>query len=578
MTERSDVVILGGGLAGLTLSLQLKRSRPETTVVVAEKRAGPAPEAAFKVGESTVELSANYFANTCGMKDHLEAEQLEKNGLRFFFTAGDNTDITKRVEWGSTKWLDVPSYQLDRGRFENALVERCQAAGVDVQMGAFVEDVELGGGEDGLQAATIVRGGPGGERSRLEGRWLVDASGRAAILKRKLGLAKDVPHKINSSWFRLANGLDIEAWGAGDAAWLARMAEPGLRRFSTNHLMGEGYWVWLIPLSSGSISIGIVADPRFHAFDEFDTLEGALAWFGRHEPQLADALRDRVDDVEDFLKIESFAHGCERVFSPERWALSGESGVFLDPFYSPGSDFIAMANTHVADLIERDLAGEPIAERAEVFNRVFLGMFDAILTSVYNDHYAAFGSAQVMHAKVLWDYFGYWSMNAFRSFHGKLCDLRFTGEITPGIQRALSLSGRMGQLFRDWNAADGREWRGAFIEGRTFPALWDRHLQLVATFEDDEALKNRFLENVRLMEALAVVLFSKAVAATGDELPADRPINPHAIVLDPGRWDEAGLFSADGLTVDDARALLPGVENMLLDELERSAQAELAPA
>ena len=33
---------------------------------------------------------------------------------------------------------------------------------------------------------------------------------------------------------------------------------------STNHICGEGYWVWLIPLSSGPISIGIVADPRFH--------------------------------------------------------------------------------------------------------------------------------------------------------------------------------------------------------------------------------------------------------------------------------------------------------------------------
>ena len=46
------------------------------------------------------------------------------------------------------------------------------------------------------------------------------------------------------------------------------MSEPGIRQYSTNHLLGEGYWVWLIPLSTGPISIGVCADPRFHPFEE----------------------------------------------------------------------------------------------------------------------------------------------------------------------------------------------------------------------------------------------------------------------------------------------------------------------
>ena len=80
-----DVAILGGGLAGLTLALHLKRARPETSVLVAEKRELPPPEAAFKVGESTVEVGAFYYRELCGMADHLEQRHLRKAGLRFFF-------------------------------------------------------------------------------------------------------------------------------------------------------------------------------------------------------------------------------------------------------------------------------------------------------------------------------------------------------------------------------------------------------------------------------------------------------------------------------------------------------------
>ena len=107
-----DVAILGGGLAGLTLALHLKRARPETSVLVAEKRELPPPEAAFKVGESTVEVGAFYYRELCGMADHLEQRHLRKAGLRFFFPAGGNEDITRRVEFVTPDqyW----NHQIDR--------------------------------------------------------------------------------------------------------------------------------------------------------------------------------------------------------------------------------------------------------------------------------------------------------------------------------------------------------------------------------------------------------------------------------------------------------------------------------
>src|SRR5688500_18985233 len=95
-----DVFIAGGGLAGLTLARQLKRERPALRLLVAEKRTHPAREAAHKVGESSVEIGAHYFRTIVDLESHLRSGHLEKLGLRYFFPAGDNTELQQRFELG----------------------------------------------------------------------------------------------------------------------------------------------------------------------------------------------------------------------------------------------------------------------------------------------------------------------------------------------------------------------------------------------------------------------------------------------------------------------------------------------
>lgn len=559
MRDRYDVAILGGGLAGLTLALQVKRARPDTNIVVLERRAGPAPDAAFKVGESTTEVGARYFGRVAGMQDHLENEQIKKFGLRFFMTGDGNTDIARRVEMGIPFIPPDPSFQLDRGRFENALVKRNQENGTEVRQGCRVMDVELGG--DGH----VVKLEQDGEAIEVEARWVVDAAGRANILKSKLGLAKDNTHNINSCWWRLDGGIDIDEWST-EEDWHERIPEPFTRQRmqSTNHLMGLGYWIWMIPLSSGPISIGVCSDPRLHPWETFQTFEGTLDWLREHEPQLAGAIEGREDQVLDFLKIENFSHSVERAFSPERWAVTGDAGAFVDPLFSPGSNYIAFSNSFISDLIVHDLDGEDITDRAEHHNELYLRMYAAEIAP-YQDFYTQMGNAQVSVGRITWGTIAYWALTGVLFFHDKLTDPEFMTEVRPDMERGYELVGVMHEFWLQWHELDQTEYHNGWVnmvapvaDGLLYLGLFAGH--------DDEALKKQIKDNVALMEAVAVAMFHEGTRLLPDvDVDENKKVNPYAISLKPERWEADGLFDGTGVSLAEGAEKTQGLEAIFLE-------------
>ena len=350
-----DVVIMGGGLAGLTLALQLRARLPDLDILVLERRPHPVPLACHKVGESSVEIGAHYFEHVLGLGEHLRGEQLRKFGFRFFFSEG-RRDLHRVTELGASRPLPVPSYQLDRGIFENFLAEECQRRGIRFIDNALIRKVTLS--EDG-SAHQMTWQRPGDTLQQTSARWAIDASGRASIIKRQRDLALANDHAAHAVWFRISERIAIDDW-VQDPDWRARCVTP-TRWLSTNHLVGAGYWVWLIPLASGSHSVGIVADPKYHPIDRMDSFEKAMDWLQEFQPALYDDLDGKRDKLQDFAFFKRFSYDCKQIFSEQRWALAGEAGRFLDPFYSPGSDFIAIGNTYITELVARDFAGQRLA-------------------------------------------------------------------------------------------------------------------------------------------------------------------------------------------------------------------------
>ncbi|MDH5246954.1 MAG: tryptophan 7-halogenase, partial [Betaproteobacteria bacterium] len=176
---RADVAILGGGLAGLTLAIQLRQSHPDIGVVVLERGHHPVPVAIHKVGESSVEIAAHYFSKVLGLGEHLAGAQLKKFGFRFFFSEKQR-DLARVREVGASSFFPTPTYQIDRGIFENFLGERATERGVRFVTGAAVRSVELTTDAADHRIAYEA----GGQMCSLEAGWVVDASGRAGVLKR----------------------------------------------------------------------------------------------------------------------------------------------------------------------------------------------------------------------------------------------------------------------------------------------------------------------------------------------------------------------------------------------------------
>jgi flavin-dependent dehydrogenase len=504
-TPHYDVIIFGGGLAGLTLALQLHKQEVALSILVLERKAHPVPLAAHKVGESSVEIGANYFDTVIGIQKHLTEHQLKKFGFRFFFSEG-RRDIEDVLELGASRYLATPSYQLDRGVLENALGEFVRERGMTFLDAAIVRDFTLN--EDG-SAPHAVTYEYQGARHDVTATWVVDAAGRASLIKRKRDLAQANDHDANAVWFRIAERIDMDDWST-DHEWLTR-CDPPYRWLSTNHLCGRGYWAWLIPLSSGSHSVGIVCDAKIHPLETMNTYDKAMTWFEKFQPRLYDALVDKKHLLQDFLFFRHFSYGCKQVFSGQRWALTGEAGLFLDPFYSPGSDFIAISNTYICELIAKDRRGEDYAPYARVYEQLYFSFYESTL-SLYQDQYPIFGDPEVMPIKVIWDYTFYWGVLCQIWFQRRLTDLASMGRLRDELAQAKALNFAMQDFMRAWSEVTTKDNPRVMLDQASLP--WFAELNRGLRDELDEAqFRARIRAYVGLLAQLTREILARALAA-----------------------------------------------------------------
>jgi flavin-dependent dehydrogenase len=327
-----------------------------------------------------------------GLTQYLNEHHIVKQGLRFWFTNPEVKNLAEASELGGRYQVRLPSYQLDRATFDEEVLRRACAAGADLLRPASVLDVQLSAG--GEQTITLKEAD---ETRTIRARWLIDASGVAALLARKQGWwESNRAHPTAAAWSRWKGVKDWDGTElmAKYPEWAA--AVYGIRGTATNHILGDGWWSWWIPLKGGDMSIGVVFDQRLVQWPQDGGSVGdRLRSFLLQHPVARELLAEAEFDPGDVHWRKNLAY-YSTTFAGDGFALVGDAAAFMDPLYSPGMDWISFTATSAAELVTAERRGELTADRIEHHNRNFAMSYHCWFEALYKDKYEYLGEFDLM--------------------------------------------------------------------------------------------------------------------------------------------------------------------------------------
>lgn len=444
---RHDVIIIGGALAGASNAILLLREQPGLRVLIIEK------STAFtrRVGEATVELSAYFLGRVLGLTQYLNEAHLVKQGMRFWFANDQAASLERCSEIGARYLVRVPSYQLDRSTLDEEVLRRAQALGATVMRPATVQSVQLAPGE--TQIVTVRRGD---ETETVRGRWVIDASGVAALLSRKNGwFQSNTAHPTTAVWARWQGVKDWDGFELAKKFPGWSRACHGTRATATNHFVGPGWWAWCIPLKGGDVSVGVVFDQRQVAWAENGSPGQRLKEFLLRHPAAREILQDAKWQEGDVHWRKQLPYSSTR-YAGDGFVIVGDAGAFLDPFYSPGMDWLSFSVSRSTDLILAQARGETLAPRIDAFNHDFATAYRRWFEAIYRDKYDYLGDYDLMRLAFLLDLGFYYlgiASQPFRRGQPALLTLPFTGwQATPFYHLLRAYNGRLAALGRSRRA------------------------------------------------------------------------------------------------------------------------------
>jgi flavin-dependent dehydrogenase len=313
--SRWDVAVIGGGPGGATAAALIARAGLQ--VACFERERFPR----FHVGESLLPANVPLFERL-GVLETLEAQGfIRKYGAAFI---DDIEDRRRTVNFRREPGLADHAFNVPRADFDRILLEHAVKQGAAVFQGTTVERVTPGPAGVRLDVST-----EDGREETVQARFVVDASGRDALLASRLGRREAMPDLGKVALFAHFRGGD---------RW------PGRQEGYIRIILFEHGWFWWIPFAGDLMSVGCVLHQRVvkarqasveALFDEMiAACPSVRAWL------------ERATRTTGVHRVANFSYRTAPAVG-DRFVAIGDAVTFIDPIFSTGV-FVAMQSAELA--------------------------------------------------------------------------------------------------------------------------------------------------------------------------------------------------------------------------------------
>lgn len=362
---KTDVVIIGGGPAGATAAMYLKRDG--INCIIVERESFPR----YHIGESMTGECGGILRDL-GLGDvMLEAKHPIKHGVKVYGTGGKNSwfvpVMQRDEEWNLKEQF---TWQVRRSEFDGMMLDEAVKRGATLVNGQVTKALMT---DDGAVCGVQVRTADGNLMD-IHAEMTLDCSGQSTFLA-NTGVTG--PKYLGNYDKQIAIFSQVKNAIRDEGGSRDKHRDNTLIFYKSKY-----HWAWFIPIDDEITSVGIVVPSAYY----IETRESKADFIKRELRELNPELSRRVPDlelVEEARTVVNYSYQVKK-FTGRGYICVGDAHRFLDPIFSFGL-YVGMKEAQLAaQQVKAYLNGanrdsdNPFREHAEYCERAIDILEDAL--------------------------------------------------------------------------------------------------------------------------------------------------------------------------------------------------------